>query len=71
MPVRITFRGFREFRKAAAWGPKHRMDIVSIGIVGSGVVAQIADTSEARLTQARKQYPDVEVTKDADGRRDS
>ena len=30
-------------------------------------VIQIAATSEARPTQARKQYPDVEVTKDADG----
>jgi predicted dehydrogenase len=58
------------------------MDILRIGIVGFGAwgpnhartfkaqsgcrLAQIAETSEPRLIMARKQYPEVEITNDAE-----
>jgi predicted dehydrogenase len=48
--VRIDIVGF------GAWGPNHARNLEAQD--GCRVV-EIADTSEARLTQARKQYPSV------------
>jgi predicted dehydrogenase len=55
--VRIGIVGF------GAWGPNHARNLEAQE--GCRVV-EIADTSEARLTQARKQYPGVEVMNDAE-----
>ena len=55
--VRIGIVGF------GAWGPNHaRNHNVQEGCR----VVQIAEVSETRLRQARKQYPDVDVTIDAE-----
>src|SRR5438067_12438733 len=55
--VRIGVVGF------GAWGPNHARNLKAQE--GCRVV-QIADTSEARRAQARKQHPDVEVTNHAE-----
>ena len=55
--VRIGIIGF------GAWGPNHARNL---NVQEGCRVVQIADVSETRLTQARKQYPDVDVTPDAE-----
>ena len=55
--VRIGIVGF------GAWGPNHARNLEAQE--GCRVV-EIADTSEARLTLAQKQYPGVEVINDAE-----
>jgi len=55
--IRIGIVGF------GAWGPNHARNLAAQE--GCRIV-QIADISETRLTQARKQYPDVDVTSDAE-----
>jgi predicted dehydrogenase len=55
--VRVGIVGF------GAWGPNHARNLKA----QEGChIAQIADTSEPRLTLARKQYPDVHVTNDTE-----
>ena len=55
--VRIGIVGF------GAWGPNHARNL---NVQEGCRVVQIADVSETRLRQARKQYPDVDVTIDAE-----
>lgn len=55
--VRIGIVGF------GAWGPNHARTLKAQA--GCRLV-QIAETSEPRLILARKQYPEVEITNDAD-----
>ena len=55
--IRIGIVGF------GAWGPNHARNLAAQE--GCRIV-QIADISETRLTQARKQYPDVDVTSEAE-----
>ena len=55
--VRIGIVGF------GAWGPNHARNL---NVQEGCHVVQIADVSETRLRQARKQYPDVDVTIDAE-----
>ena len=55
--VRIGIVGF------GAWGPNHARNL---NVQEGCRVVQIADVSETRLTQARKQYPDVDITTDAE-----
>ena len=55
--VRIGIVGF------GAWGPNHARNL---NVQEGCRVVQIADVSETRLRQARKQYPDVDITTDAE-----